>query len=105
MGVCQEEEGRWGERKRLTSSVAPSDFIPFSLLLVHEHSKNTRGLLSPVCLYTLAAIFMHLGVSQTPRGGVCVAVIVVVAVTVWNLVKQVHEGLWHKMAEMEKSEV
>lgn len=64
--VCVCQEGGGVERKRLTSSVARSDFIPFSLLLVHEHSKNTRGLLSPVCLHTGFCIFMHLGVMQTP---------------------------------------
>lgn len=53
----RERRRREGGRKRLTSSVARSDFIPFSLLLVHEHSKNTHGLLSPVCLHTLPSIF------------------------------------------------
>lgn len=83
--VCVSGKRGWGGRKRLTSSVAPSDFIPFSLLLVHEHSKNTVGLLSPVCLHTLVSIFTHLGATQMPRGGVRVAIIVIVAV--WNLVK------------------
>lgn len=83
--VCVRERG--GGRKRLTSSGAPSDFIPFSLLLVHEHSKNTVGLLSPVCLYTLASIFTHLGATQMPRGGVRVEIIVIVVAAVWNFVK------------------
>lgn len=35
------------QTERLTSSVASSDSIPFSLLHVHEHRENTRALLSP----------------------------------------------------------
>lgn len=74
-------------RKRLTSSVAHSDFIPFSLLLVHEHSKNTHGLLSPVCLHTGFCVFMHLGVTQTLWGKIRVAIsAAVVAATVWYFV-------------------
>jgi len=39
--------------ERLTSFVANGNFIPLSLLHVHEHGKNTCALLSPVLLWSV----------------------------------------------------
>lgn len=56
MSVCVSVQS-----ERLTSSVADSDFIPFSLLHVGAHCQNTCALLSPVStsalLFCLSAIF------------------------------------------------